>query len=212
MSARYCSFCGYDKPPFELHHLAAKKNHPHWVVNVCKDCHIIVTAWQYADRVIVAGPDTREPLNERQQRNILMLALARTAELIAASQDSLEYMLLFAALTELDKRNGELPRPKYRNPAPRPNPVAMHAQERVLAAQVGIVAYLMEETLGYDHPLPVTLRKVELQPFAWTFDNTPGIGTLDFTSPQTLRMSLINKLTAGYDSVMDDYARRWKHR
>ena len=212
MNPRYCSFCGHDKPPFEQHHLAAKKNHPHWTVNVCKDCHNIATAWQYADRIVVPGPDTREPLNRQQLHKLLMLALARTAELVSFSNNLSEYMLLFAALIELEKRHGDLPLPKYRNPSPIPNPTPKHSQERVLSAQIAIIAYIMEEWLGFGHPLPIILRQVEQQPFAWTFDDSPGLATFDFSSTETIQASFMTKLTAGFEAFTDDYVGRWKHR
>lgn len=212
MNPRYCSFCGHDKPPFHEHHLAGKRNHPHWTTFACIDCHIIQTAWQYADRVLVTGTDTREPLNKDQEQRIIDLALTRTAELIAASLDLIEYMLLFAMLAEMGKVDGQLPISKYRNPAPMPNPVPMHALERVAAAQIAIFAYILEEWLGYDHPLPVLLRRIELQPLAWTFDNTPGLATFDFSSGETVHRSIMDKAIAGFNAWTDDYMRRWKHR
>jgi hypothetical protein len=211
MSPRYCGLCGHDKPPINSHHLAAKKNHPHWIIPACKDCHLIVTAWQYADRILVTGADTREPLDQQQQHKMLMLALTRISELISHANHMPEYMLLFAALADLKKRYGDLPAPKYRNPAPIPNSIPTHAQERVIAAQIAIFAFIMEEWLGFDHPLPVTLRKVEREPFAWTFDDSPGLGMIDLSSDKTTQASILAMLTAGFQAFADEYVRRWKH-
>jgi hypothetical protein len=132
----------------------------------------------------------------------------------SASENMTEYMILFSVLAELGKLDGNLPVPipKYRNPAPIPNPAPMHAQERVMAAQCGILAYYLEESLGFIHPLPELFRKIEREPFAWSFDNSPGLATWDFSSPETIRASFLAKFTAGFDAWTDDYMRRWKHR
>lgn len=212
MSVLLCSFCGYDKPPFEMHHIASRHNHPHWTVRACAQCHHMADAWNYADRLVQRGRVNKEPQTKQEQHEIMVLALSRCGELLAHSSGLPKYTLLLAALAEIHKQDSTIPAPHYKNPAPVPKPLT-HQTERVVAAHCAIFAYFMEEWLGADHPLPALMRKIELEPLVWRFDNTPGLSTFDFTSETSIRGSMLTKLYSlasnGIDEMVTDYMGRW---
>jgi hypothetical protein len=47
----YCSLCGRNNLPYDLHHIAGHVNNALWKIIVCRsDCHNILSAWQWANR------------------------------------------------------------------------------------------------------------------------------------------------------------------
>lgn len=59
--AKACSICGTPNPA-DSHHVAARRNDQNFLVDLCKSCHRLVTAWQYGHRIPLNEDENREGL------------------------------------------------------------------------------------------------------------------------------------------------------
>jgi hypothetical protein len=219
MASGYCSFCGYDKPPLDRHHVAGFVNHPFWVVTVCKQCHYILTAWQYTDRTPLVKE--REPPEEVKHRAITQ-GLQRCGELICHLEGRYDLLTFISALgkmqtdrmtapdaTRLFSDTGSYPKMKPTNPAPVPSQeITESNRKHIVAAQCGMLAYLLEDLLGESNAICVKLRSIERNPSLYIFVDEPPM--FDFTSLETIEHSIRARLRMGFVGALTDWASRFK--
>jgi hypothetical protein len=174
---------------FQSHHLAGFANHPFWTATVCPDCHPIFSGWQYAQRIPLRSKNKQSSRGKHIPKDwgdreipeeIRFQAILRGLEqaysmtmLYAGCGESLKQVkLLIQNIIRFHPdmmkgstfgEHGEFARLKVKYAVPLTRIRTQNVQ-RINAAIFGMIAFLIEESLGEDHQLSIRLRTMEHNP------------------------------------------------
>lgn len=99
LSARTCLACSFTSPTgasIEQHHILARAHHETWTVPLCKNCHALVTDWQYRNRVDFSAQRHWLPRLDAAVRSTAALASVTWSE--APTRASRTYALVTTLL------------------------------------------------------------------------------------------------------------------